>query len=62
MTRHPPRAKPAAAWIFAFAAITDWFDGYLARRLNQYSNFGEFLDPVADKFFILILVGTLLIE
>lgn len=45
-------AKPAAAWIFAFAAITDWFDGYLARRLNQYSNFGEFLDPVADKLMV----------
>lgn len=45
-------AKPATAWIFAFAAITDWFDGYLARRLNQYSNFGEFLDPVADKLMV----------
>jgi CDP-diacylglycerol--glycerol-3-phosphate 3-phosphatidyltransferase len=46
-------AKPATAWIFAFAAITDWFDGYLARRLNQYSNFGEFLDPVADKLMVM---------
>jgi CDP-diacylglycerol--glycerol-3-phosphate 3-phosphatidyltransferase len=45
-------AKPAAAWIFTFAAVTDWFDGYLARRLNQYSNFGEFLDPVADKLMV----------
>jgi CDP-diacylglycerol--glycerol-3-phosphate 3-phosphatidyltransferase len=54
-------AKPATAWIFAFAAITDWFDGYLARRLNQYSNFGEFLDPVADKLMVaasLILIIT----
>lgn len=54
-------AKPATAWIFAFAAITDWFDGYLARRLNQYSHFGEFLDPVADKLMVaasLILIVT----
>jgi CDP-diacylglycerol--glycerol-3-phosphate 3-phosphatidyltransferase len=54
-------AKPATAWIFAFAAITDWFDGYLARRLNQHSNFGEFLDPVADKLMVaasLILILT----
>ena len=33
-------------------AITDWADGYLARRLNQTSAFGAFLDPVADKFLI----------
>lgn len=54
-------AKPVTAWIFAFAAITDWFDGYLARRLNQYSHFGEFLDPVADKLMVassLILILT----
>ncbi|HEY3488344.1 MAG TPA: CDP-diacylglycerol--glycerol-3-phosphate 3-phosphatidyltransferase [Gammaproteobacteria bacterium] len=56
-----PWAKPATGLIFAFAAITDWFDGYLARRLNQYSNFGEFLDPVADKLMVassLILILT----
>jgi CDP-diacylglycerol--glycerol-3-phosphate 3-phosphatidyltransferase len=47
-----PWAKPATGLIFAFAAITDWFDGYLARRLNQNSNFGEFLDPVADKLMV----------
>ena len=34
------------------AAITDWLDGYLARRLNQYSAFGAFLDPVADKLMV----------
>jgi CDP-diacylglycerol--glycerol-3-phosphate 3-phosphatidyltransferase/cardiolipin synthase len=34
------------------AAITDWFDGYLARRLNQTSAFGAFLDPVADKLMV----------
>src|SRR5687768_18168997 len=47
----------AATVIFIFAGITDWLDGYLARRLNQMSAFGAFLDPVADK---LIVVAALL--
>jgi cardiolipin synthase len=47
-----------AASIFIVAAITDWLDGYLARRLNQMSAFGAFLDPVADK---LIVVGALVV-
>ncbi len=38
--------------IFVVAAITDWFDGYLARKLNQTSSFGAFLDPVADKLMV----------
>ncbi|RKZ42700.1 MAG: CDP-diacylglycerol--glycerol-3-phosphate 3-phosphatidyltransferase [Gammaproteobacteria bacterium] len=38
--------------VFALAAITDWFDGYLARRWNQTSAFGAFLDPVADKLIV----------
>lgn len=38
-----------AAVMFAFAAATDYLDGYLARRLKQESSFGAFLDPVADK-------------
>ena len=42
--------------IFAVAAITDWFDGYLARKLNQATPFGAFFDPVADK----IMVATAL--
>jgi CDP-diacylglycerol--glycerol-3-phosphate 3-phosphatidyltransferase/cardiolipin synthase len=41
-----------ATSVFAVAAITDWLDGYLARRLNQISAFGAFLDPVADKLMI----------
>jgi cardiolipin synthase len=47
-----------ATAIFIFAAVTDWLDGYLARKLNQMSAFGAFLDPVADK---LIVVGALLV-
>ncbi len=41
-----------ATLIFAVAAVTDWFDGYLARALNQTSAFGAFLDPVADKLMV----------
>lgn len=41
-----------ATVIFVVAAITDWFDGYLARSLGQTSEFGAFLDPVADKLMV----------
>jgi CDP-diacylglycerol--glycerol-3-phosphate 3-phosphatidyltransferase/cardiolipin synthase len=41
-----------ATTIFAVAAFTDWLDGYLARKLNQTSAFGAFLDPVADKLMV----------
>jgi CDP-diacylglycerol--glycerol-3-phosphate 3-phosphatidyltransferase len=50
-----------AAGIFAFAAITDWFDGYLARRLGQMTSFGAFLDPVADKLMVSVAL-VLLVE
>ena len=48
----------AATIIFIVAAVTDWFDGYLARRWNETSAFGAFLDPVADK---LMVTGALLV-
>ncbi len=38
--------------LFVIAGITDWLDGYLARKLDQYSAFGAFLDPVADKLMV----------
>ncbi|MBK7262344.1 MAG: CDP-diacylglycerol--glycerol-3-phosphate 3-phosphatidyltransferase [Rubrivivax sp.] len=41
-----------ATVMFVFFALTDWLDGWLARKLNQTSAFGAFLDPVADKFLI----------
>lgn len=52
-------AGPAAAILFAIAGVTDWFDGYLARRLQQQSKFGAFLDPVADK--LMVAVALILI-
>ena len=41
-----------ATLMFVVFALTDWLDGYLARKLNQSSAFGAFLDPVADKFLV----------
>ena len=45
-------APPLATILFILAALTDWLDGYLARRLDQMSAFGAFLDPVADKLMV----------
>jgi CDP-diacylglycerol--glycerol-3-phosphate 3-phosphatidyltransferase len=41
-----------AGWLFALAAITDFFDGYIARKRNIVTVFGSFLDPIADKFIV----------
>ena len=49
----PPASRNMIATImFVVFALTDWLDGYLARKLNQTSAFGAFLDPVADKFLV----------
>jgi CDP-diacylglycerol--glycerol-3-phosphate 3-phosphatidyltransferase len=45
--------------VFVVSAATDWLDGYLARKLNQMSSFGAFLDPVADKFLVCACVLVL---
>ena len=50
------------ALIFGLAAVTDWLDGYLARRLGQMSRFGAFLDPVADKLMVAVALVLLVQE
>ena len=52
-------ARPVCAILFAVAGITDWLDGYLARKLGQHTSFGAFLDPVADK--LMVTVSLLLL-
>src|SRR3990167_7856467 len=52
----------AAAVIFLLAALTDWLDGYLARVLNQSSPFGAFLDPVADKLMVALVLFCWLVN
>jgi CDP-diacylglycerol--glycerol-3-phosphate 3-phosphatidyltransferase len=47
-----PDRNLIATVLFVVVALTDWADGYLARRLNMTSSFGAFLDPVADKFLV----------
>ena len=55
-----PNQNLVATVIFTLAAITDWFDGWLARKLNQTSAFGAFLDPVADKLMVAAALIVLL--
>lgn len=50
----PQTVNWTAVFIFAAAAVTDWFDGFLARRWKQTSDFGAFLDPVADKLMVAV--------
>ena len=54
-----PNARPIAAILFGIAAITDFIDGWVARRFGQHSRFGEFLDPVADKLMVAIVLVML---
>ena len=54
-------ARPASAWLYGLACITDWLDGYFARKLELTSAFGAFMDPVADKLIVsvaLILLAS----
>lgn len=54
-----PMRAVAAATVFVIAAITDWLDGYLARRRSQITKLGRLLDPIADK--LLVLSGLILL-
>jgi CDP-diacylglycerol--glycerol-3-phosphate 3-phosphatidyltransferase len=58
LTQAFPHKEIIAVTIVLIAAATDWFDGYLARRLQQVSNVGMLLDPIADK----LLVSSVLIS
>ena len=55
----PASRNLIATVMFVVFAATDWLDGYLARKLNQVSSFGAFLDPVADKFLVCACVLVL---
>ncbi|MDW2981816.1 MAG: CDP-diacylglycerol--glycerol-3-phosphate 3-phosphatidyltransferase [Rhodanobacter sp.] len=54
-----PGHNITAAVVFVLAAVTDWLDGYLARRMNLTSAFGAFLDPVADKLMVAVTLFLL---
>lgn len=57
-----PWAPALATFVFWFAAITDWFDGYLARKLNQQSALGAFIDPLADKLMVISAMLIILVK
>ena len=60
-----PGAKILAFWLFVFSSITDFADGYIARRFNQITDFGKLMDPLVDKimtmsaFICLISLGSI---
>ncbi len=55
-------ANILATALFTLAGVTDWLDGYLARRLQQHSPFGAFLDPVADKLMVVAALVVILAD
>jgi len=55
-----PWAHPVAAVLFILAAMTDWLDGFLARALSQTTKLGAFLDPVADKLLVTMILVIIL--
>lgn len=56
-----PTADWVAFWLFALAAITDFFDGWLARRLDQITEVGKMLDPIADKAMVIIALSMIMV-
>lgn len=54
--------RAAAAWLLAVLGITDWVDGYLARRMDQVSNVGKVLDPVADRLLFIVGAGGIVVD
>jgi cardiolipin synthase len=54
--------RAAAAWLLGVLGMTDWVDGFLARRLHQVSDIGKVLDPVADRLALIVGIGGILID
>jgi cardiolipin synthase len=54
--------RAAAAWLLGVLGMTDWVDGFLARRLDQVSEVGKVLDPVADRLALIVGIGGILID
>ena len=54
--------RAAAAWILGALGATDWVDGYLARRLNQVSEFGKVFDPTVDRLLFIVALTALIID
>lgn len=54
--------RAAAAWLLAALGSTDWVDGYLARRLDQGSEFGKLFDPTVDRLLFLVAVPSIVID
>ena len=57
-----PQADVVAFVVLTIAGISDWVDGYLARRLNQQSELGALLDPLADRLYVIATIGALAIR
>lgn len=54
--------KAGAAWLLAGLGMTDWVDGYVARRFNQVSEFGKIFDPTVDRLFFFVSTVAIIIE
>lgn len=54
--------RAAAAWLLGVLGMTDWVDGYLARRLGQVSELGKLLDPIADRLALIVGISCILID
>ncbi|MGA1569886.1 MAG: CDP-alcohol phosphatidyltransferase family protein [Ilumatobacteraceae bacterium] len=57
-----PQNRQAAAWLLGILGATDWVDGYLARRLDQTSEFGKVFDPTVDRLLFVVGIVSLIID